>query len=139
MEKHNFVMRTNYFHVKDANAFKEFMNRVYGENEIHIFKKDDMYGFGCYGGISGVMNSENKENDECEPSYNEFINGLQKHVSDNDAIIIMQIAHKELIYVIGGIYVVTSINIKFMDTTSMAIDIARELLNNENYSTQFAD
>lgn len=139
MEKHNFVVRTNYFNVKDKKAFKEFMSNVYGKDKIHIFEKEDTFAFGCCDIINGIKKSKNTGNVEFDFSYNEFINGLQKHVSDNDAIIIMQIAHKELIYVIGGVYVITSREIKFMDTTGMAVNIARELLNDENYNTRCCD
>lgn len=136
MANYNCTIRTNYFHVKDGNAFEDFMNTVYGEDEITVFKEGDMYGFGCYGSISGVMNSKDEENDECEASYDEFIDGLQKHVSEDDAIIIMEAGNEKLRYVLGSVCVITSHKIKYMDTMDLALDIAKELLNNKEYVTQ---
>lgn len=136
MANYECAIRTNYFHVNDGNAFEEFMNTVYGEDKIYIFKKGDMYGFGCYGGISGLMNSKDEEDDECESSYNEFIDGLQKHVVEGDSVIIMEAGNEKLRYVLGSVCVVTSNKIKYMDTMDLAIDIARELLSNESYEIQ---
>lgn len=136
MANYDCVVRTNYFHVKDANAFEEFMNTVYGTDEINIFKKNDMYGFGCYGTIGGILISDNEDDEEY--SYDEFINKLQTHVIEDEAIIIMEAGNEKLRYVLGSVCVITSHKIKYMDTMDLAIDIARELLNNDSYETQLS-
>lgn len=132
MANYNCTIRTNYFHVKDVNAFEEFMDTVYSEDQVYIFRKDDMYGFGCYGSIHGVLIND----EEPEVPYDEFINGLQKHVAEGDSVIIMEAGNEKLIYVLGSVCVITSNKIKYMDTMDLAIDIARELLNNKSYSSQ---
>ena len=53
--------RTNYFHVKDEAAFREFMGKVVGDEDgIDLWddEKDDqgktLFGFGLYGCIAGI-------------------------------------------------------------------------------------
>ena len=88
-------VRTNYFHVKDEDKFREMMSQVYGcEDSVDLWQETDnegktVFGFGCYGGISGVINAKEDENEDVdETAFDEFISGLQKCVADDDAIII---------------------------------------------------
>ena len=63
MANYNCTVRTNYFHVKDPEKFREFMNHVYGsEDSIDLWEEKDsggnpVFGFGVYGGISGLRSS----------------------------------------------------------------------------------
>lgn len=117
--------------------FEDFMKTVYGEDEVFMFKKGDMYGFGCYGEIMGIRNPEDENEDEYDSPYDAFIDGLQKHVTDNDAVIIMEFGNEKLRHISGTVGVITSKKVKYMDTTDLAMDIAKKLLNNKNYETQF--
>lgn len=137
MANYNCVIRTNYFHVKNNTMFEDFMKTVYGEDEVFMFKKGDMYGFGCYGEIMGIRNPEDENEDEYDSPYDAFIDGLQKHVTDNDAVIIMEFSNEKLRHISGTVGVITSKKVKYMDTTDLAMDIAKKLLNNKNYETQF--
>lgn len=55
------TIRTNYFHVIDPDAFREFMSKVEGlEDKIRLFEDKDedgnsVFGFGVYGGIFGYV------------------------------------------------------------------------------------
>lgn len=54
------TIRTNYFHVKDPEKFRELMDKVYGEFEVEVWERNDengnpMFAFGSYGGIGGVV------------------------------------------------------------------------------------
>lgn len=135
MADYNCTIRTNYFHVKDGSAFEKFMKRVYGINKINIFKKDDMYAFGCYGNIDGYIEDINNE-EEVLDAYSNFIEGLQKHICDNDAIIIMEVGNEKLNYVAVNVSVITSKKIKCKNIMDLALDTSRELLKNKDYTTQ---
>lgn len=97
MANYNCTIRTNYFHVKDNEKFEEFMTHVYGE-DLEVFNKEDsngntIYGFGCYGGISGYFNTEEdyEDNDEAwDNAYDNFIDGLVAHVAEDDAVLIFE-------------------------------------------------
>lgn len=58
------TIRTNYFHVKDETKFRSLMEQVYGsEDTIEVWEKRDdggstMFGFGCYGGIAGIRDTD---------------------------------------------------------------------------------
>ena len=105
------TIRTNYFHVKDEDKFRDLMSRVYGcEDSIHLWEEKDsdgkaVFGFGVYGGIAGLRNAQEDEDDDVdESSYDEFIDGLQSCVADNDAIIIMEAGNEKMRYVVGRLH-----------------------------------
>lgn len=58
------TIRTNYFHVKDPDAFRAFMGRVYGTADfISFWQERDLsgrpvFGFGTHGPIGGLRNAE---------------------------------------------------------------------------------
>ena len=131
--------RTNYFKVKNEKAFLNFMNNVVGD-DFYIFDKEDKdgnksFGFGCYGEIYGIATKVGDEN-EVEYDYDLFLENLQEHIADNDAIIIMEAGHEKLRYVKGSVLVITSAKIMYKDTDELAIELARKALKNENYTTQ---
>ena len=137
------TVRTNYFHVKDPEKFRELMSRVYGNEEsIDIWEKKDpdgnlVFGFGVYGGISGLRPAEYiEEGDDEEDSYDDFTAALQEHVAEDDAIIIMESGHEKLRYVIGLATVITSTACEMIDMTTAAKKRARTLLNNKDWTTE---
>ncbi len=136
-------VRTNYFRVKDEEAFREFMGRVYGsEDNIDLWEETDdagrkLFGFGCYGGISGVIAAkEDEDEDADETSYDEFISRLQKYVADDDAIIIFEVGNEKLKYLVGHALIITSKEIENISLKLMATQLAAGLLENDNWQTQ---
>lgn len=141
MANYNCAIRTNYFRVKDADKFKAFMSDVYGsEDEIEVFEETDKdgvtrYGFGCYGGISGVCLLD----EDCEDSsYDLFIEGLQQFVADDDAIIILESGHEKLRYLVGSAEVITSKEYRYMRIEDFAISEAAKMLHNPKFTTRVA-
>lgn len=137
------TIRTNYFHVKDEVKFRELMNRVYGcEDTVELFEEKDsngktIFGFGIYGGIAGLANASEDEEEFCDDTaYDEFINGLQECVADDDAVIILEAGNEKLRYVIGSATIITSVTYEYLDITSLAIDKAAELLGNPKWATK---
>jgi len=140
------AVRTNYFSVKDEAKFRELMSCVYANcKEIEIFEQKNTppeyrkFAFGCLGEISGLRNANDDEDEECEESaYDEFISSLQQCVADDDAIIIYEIGHEKLNYIVGMATIITSTTVKVANMQTVARDIARDALRNENWITTSA-
>lgn len=142
MAQYYCTTRTNYFRVKDEDAFNALMARVYtGEDAVSVWTKEDedgikRFAFGCHDSISGVANSQDDEDpDADEASYDEFVSELQKVVDPEDAIIIMETGHQKLQFVAGDATIVTSDAVKYISLREMAIQIARGLLQNPEWKT----
>lgn len=143
MANYNCTIRTNYFRVKDEDAFRVLMARVYGEEGgVMLFEQKDksgnpLFGFGSYGGIAGVKNAMCDEDDDVdETAYDEFIDELKKLVAEDDAIIILESGHENLRYITGQAHIITSTEERFLDITKIAAQQAALMLQNPNYSTK---
>ncbi len=139
MANYECATRTNYFHVKDAERFKAFMQNVCGsEDEVDLWERQDaggntVFGFGCYGGIAGLKNSDGEIDDD---SFDNFIAELQKHIADDDAVILLEAGNERLRYVTGGATVITGKECLYLDAESLAVQKAREQLENPDWATQ---
>lgn len=138
MSNYNCAIRTNYFKVKDDEEFEIFLGHIIGE-ELDIFDSEDengnkLYALGCYGNIWGYR--EDLDDEDCECDYDQFIEGLQRHVSNDDAVIILEAGNERLRYVNGYVTVITSTGVKFEDITTIGINFAKELLGSSEYSTK---
>lgn len=133
MANYECATRTNYFKVKDAKSFKSLIAQTLAGDTVDVFTKKDgnqtLYGFGCLSSIDGLP-------DNGEANYDAWLHQLQNIVDDDDAIIIMETGHENLRYVSGYLTVITSKAIKFRELETVALEIAKNLLNNKNYTTQ---
>ena len=143
MANYTCKIRTNYFHVKDEEAFRALMARVYGEEApIRVFEDTDeqgrpVFGFGCHGGIAGVKNAHCDEDDDVDDSaYDEFIDELKKLITEDDAIIIMESGHENLRYVQGLAHVITHDEERWLDIRKLAVQAAKDMLQNPDYTTK---
>lgn len=131
--------RTNYFRVKDPEAFREFMGRVHGcEDSVELFTREDdvgntRFGFGLYSGIYGLENAEADET--TYDAYDSFIEGLKQHVAEDDAIIILEAGNEKLRYVTGMATIVTAKEYQHLDITMRAQAEAAKMLGNKNWIT----
>ncbi len=138
------AIRTNYFHVKNENRFRELMKQVYGsENEVMIWEKTDtdgktVFGFGVYNGIAGLKSGQEDVSDDDfdESSYDEFIKELQQCVADDDAIIIMESGNEKLRYIVGKALIITNREYKYLNIVSIAAQKASEMLTNPDWETE---
>ena len=143
MANYTCKIRTNYFHVKDEEAFRALMARVYGEEApIRVFEDTDeqgrpVFGFGCNGGIAGVKNAHCDADDDVDDSaYDEFIDELKKLITEDDAIIIMESGHENLRYVQGLAHVITHDEERWLDIRKLAVQAAKDMLQNPDYTTK---
>ena len=137
------TIRTNYFHVKDEDRFRDLMARVRGcEDSVELWEEKDpdgkaVFGFGVYGGIAGLRNAqEDEDGDSDESSYDEFIDGLQECVADNDAVIIMEAGNEKMRCIIGAASIITSKGYQYMDIVDIATRKAAEMLGDSEWKTK---
>lgn len=133
------TIRTNYFSVKDETAFRELIEAISAEDEVHLFEKPQSdgsikFGFGCYGNIYGLP-AENEE-DACEDDMDCFYDALQQMVCDDDAIIITEIGSEKLRYLVGTSTVITHSEINYMDLCHSSLELAEKMLGNSSFQTQ---
>lgn len=121
MANHECTVRTNYFHVKDEEAFRKIVEGIVSEYGIELFEKNDpegekLFGFGSYGSLHGYQK-------------------LQSCVAEDDAIIILTAGNENLWCVTGDAVCITHDKIEYLDLTRLAVAKAAEMLNNPLYST----
>lgn len=135
MADYNCTTRTNYFHVKDEEAFRNLMDQVSASAEIEVFTKTDtkdqiMFGFGCYGEINGLPVEDTDYID-----FNAFARALQELVADDDAILIFEAGHEKLCYVTQIARIITPKVNMTMDLMHLAGAKAAELVGDEKWRT----
>lgn len=140
------TVRTNYFQVKNPKEFRQFMNTVCGsEDSVELWERTAEdgtlhFGFGCYGGIAGVIpvdeNGKLDEDYDVSDAYDAFLAGLQKHVAENDAVIIMEVGNEKLRYLSGNAAIITSTKVDFVDLEFTAMQKASEVLGLPDFSTR---
>lgn len=121
--------RTNYFHVKDVDDARIKLSLIYGD-EFELWEEVDsdgnpVFGFGCYGTIAGIASDDTNDYDG---GFDNMLDVLQDIVSENDAVIIMEVGYEQLNYVIGRVHVITSTETRCMSIDEWAISTARGLL-----------
>jgi hypothetical protein len=130
--------RTNYFSVTDEAKFRDIINSCSAEDEIHIFDQTapdgkKLYGFGCYGSIIGIVHDSD---DDIETAGDSFHTELQSVLADGDAIIITEVGHEKLRYLVGCCTVVTKNEIQGVDVLGKAVELARSMLAKPDYLTK---
>lgn len=135
------TIRTNYFHVKDEDSFRNLMSLVCGcEDSVGLWEEKDkdgktVFGFGVYGGISGLRDTDTDDIDD-DSSYDDFIDRLQESVAEDDAIIILEAGSEKMRYIIGSATIITSSGFKYMDITDLAVAQAAEMIGNSMWETK---
>ena len=139
MANYECTIRTNYFHVKDEEAFRELVKGIVSDYGIELFERNDsdgkkLFGFGSYGSLNGIR----KDNEEDDDKYDEeevLYQKLQSCVAEDDAIIILIAGNEKLQYVAGDAVCITHDKIEYLDLTRLAMAKAAEMLNDPLYST----
>lgn len=128
--------RTNYFAVKDEEAFRKAIASCRAaEDKIQIFEDhvngQKVFGFGCYSQLSGIPATEDE--DDCETDVDAFYDALQQILEDGHAVIITEVGYEKLRYLVGDCTIITSKGIHFVSLRDTALSKARELLGNAKY------
>ena len=135
--------RTNYFRVKDPDAFRTFMSNVHtDEGRLDIWEEEKdghtVFGFGGYGQILGIPIYDDPDECPYDYDYEEFVNGLADHIADDDAVIVLESGNEKLRYLVGSAMVVTSKDSRYMEINDLAAKAAAEMLGNPEWRTQLA-
>jgi len=140
MANYTCAVRTNYFHVKDEEAFRAFAEKLYcNEGDIEVWEDKDkagrtVFGFGCCSSFCGIhSDSANAENPD--DAYDSFVDEIQKLIAEDDAVIIFEIGREKLNYLNGLATVITAKEQKYLDISDFAVDQAREMLGNKEWET----
>ncbi len=146
MANYHCAVRSNYFHVKDPELFRQFMARVYGANgTVELWEEKDangqtVFAFGSYGGIGGLRDAAEDTSEEAdETAYDEFICGLQQHVQEDDAVIILESGREKLCCLVGSAEVITRSGYDQLDISEQARRHAGVMLDNPAWQTKFQD
>ena len=134
------TIRTNYFHVKDETEFRSLMEQVYGsEDAVEVWEKRDdegntTFGFGCYGGIAGIRDTD--DDDLEETAFDRFLEKLQQCVAENDAVIILEAGNEKMRYVVGTALILTNKACEYLDIAELAEKRAAGLLAIPSWKTK---
>lgn len=134
MANYECISRTNYFHVKEAEAFRKFMDTV-SADDLHLWEENDnehntVFAFGCEGIIYGIPDENGDD------SMDRFLTELQKHIVDNDAVILTEAGHEKFRYVTGYAIIITSTGMQTLDIETFALEKAKEMLDNPDFETK---
>lgn len=131
MANYNVVSRTNYFEVKDRDAFIEELNKLSFE-DMDVLETDNSPNKIALGGYSDVSVAYDEESDD----WVEIYELVQKHIVEDDACIFVISGYEKLRYVTAYALVVTKNDIKNVDARDLAIAEAAKMLGVEEFSTQ---
>lgn len=131
------VTRSNYFAVKDEEAFRRAIESCRSAVEkIKIFEKrvngQKVFGFGCYSQLIGIPSTEDE--DDCETDMDAFYDALQQVIADGHAVIITEVGFEKLNYLVGDCTIITHKEIYFFNLRDTALAKARDLLGNAKYT-----
>lgn len=132
------MTRTNYFKIKDEARFREICNNLVAEDDIEVEVSQlngDQYGFiGSYSPIDYCT----AYGDDMYEDYDmtSFYKQIQEVISDGDAMIMTEVGHEKLRYLVGNCVIVTANDIKWFDLESTAIRTAQGMLDNMSWSTR---
>lgn len=139
MANYQCAIRTNYFHAKNSELFRQFMARVYGaEGSVELWEAKDssgqtMFGFGCYGGISGLRDIPDID----EAGYDAFVCGLQQHIREDDAVILLESGREKLCHLVGSAEIITCNGHESLDISDLAQARAAAMLGSPGWQAQF--
>ena len=140
MANYNATTRTNYFSVKNEVRLREIIESVIGDDDVVLFEQETdgskKYGFGCYGAIHGIAESNTDDDYDAEYDLNALYKALQGVLCEDDAIILMEAGSEKLRYVAGLCTVITHNDVRFIDMRDVVLEKAREMLSDPTYSTQ---
>lgn len=100
--------RTNYVEVTDEAKFMDLIsNHVMSGDEDGIEIGVNNGKFTIYGSMAGYINNENDD-----PDYDLLLDKLQELLPDNEALIIEEIGHEKLRYLVGDLTIITNKEIR---------------------------
>ena len=129
---------SNWFRVKDEDAFRKIFARIVSSDEpITLWERTDekgtkIFSFGGYTSICGIEPEQTPRNDEesdpCDADYDEMVKELSSVVADDDAIILTEIGNEKLCYLVGAATIITAKDVELLNLGDLSCDVADKLL-----------
>lgn len=134
MADFNCCIRSNYFRVIDEERLKNFIgsmeaNCVISLWEMYSDRHEKLFTFGCEGYIWG--------SNPDEPDFGKDLKKIGELLPDGEVLIVMTVGHEKLRYVSGVAYIVTNNYMTVIDLERLAINKAKKLLRDSDFSTNF--
>lgn len=128
--------RSNFFAVTNIQIFKDICSRLFTEslNDCYETITDEEGEKVCFA-FEGPFSYKHNPGDEkfANDSY-EVFSDLQKILPDGECIIFTQIGWEKLRCITANSIIVTKDDIKYMDLSEIAINNARMMLSNPDYT-----
>ena len=138
MANYNSFTRTNYFSVTNEDQLRDIADRIIWDSGDDGFfeERSGKFAFGAYGSVCGLRKADSENDIDSDEDYDDefetdaVYEALQSIVAPDDAIIITEIGHEKLCYLVGYAVVITSKAIETVELRTDAVNTARKLLNN---------
>lgn len=111
MANYEEVARTNYFRVKDAEAFVTWAERI----GLETYEKDGMFTLLAVEDDGWPGSFFNEATDEVEDV--DIVEGLREHLVDGEVAILISAGHEKLRYICGTAVAITSQPDSFVSVT----------------------
>lgn len=129
------MTRTNYFKIKDEAKFRKICEGLCGEDniDVEVTEKDgQLYGFiGSYSSIDYCVDEE-----DCDYDWDSFVKQIQEVIADDDAMLMTEIGNEKLRYLVGICTIITSKEVRYVDLETTSFQEAKQMLNNEHWTTK---
>lgn len=122
---------SNFFKVKDSKAFVKELK----ENEIESFfeqkyDESDKFAVASYGSL---FTTDENDNDF---EYDDFINLIQKHICDDEIVVVKGIGNEKLRYLTADACIITKEKTEYIDFTNI---IKNKLIDKFHIDKDLAD
>ena len=121
------AIRTNYFRVTEEEKFRNLIGEFLS-GSCEVFTRTDV-------NSNKLVGFGSDENINWPEDDTGFVSGLQECLAEDDSIIVLEVGHEKLRYLIGAATIITRSSIETIDLTSLAISKAAEMLGNPDYTT----
>lgn len=121
------AIRTNYFRVTEEEKFRNLIDEFLS-GSCEVFTRTDV-------NSNKLVGFGSDENINWPEDDTGFVSGLQECLAEDDSIIVLEVGHEKLRYLIGAATIITRSSIETIDLTSLAISKAAEMLGNPDYTT----
>lgn len=121
------AIRTNYFRVTEEEKFRNLIDEFLS-GSCEVFTRTDV-------NSNKLVGFGSDENINWPEDDTGFVSGLQECLAEDDSIIVLEVGHEKLRYLIGAATIITRSSIETIDLTSLAISKAAEMFGNPDYTT----
>jgi hypothetical protein len=130
--------RTNYFAVTDVEKFADIIKHLSGEDEVVFCEHEtdkDKYMFYCESNLTGYI-SDPDDDDSIDEAFDKMVEELQKILPDGEVIILTEAGSEKMRYILCSATIITNSEVKYVNLADIALNMARELLGNPNFTTE---